>query len=200
MKGTRTMTTVLLKPEDDASHKEALRALYLEGECYAFAIAVHRGTGFSIVGLMEDGIIRHALIRKPNDMLFDVRGIIAEEEIGYPFFMNPPYTLRNITEYDLHAVRRIANMSIIYARLLAEELWPDLPWNVNGQENGLILFMDALEDLCRKHGFWIRACVPGSPPLIEKAHGDEGGYTLHRMLNGTTTYTFDRYLQTRCTI
>ena len=188
------MSTILLSPaKADMWHGAALKALYLEGECYAFAIAVHRGTGWPMVGLIKDGIARHALIRQPDGRLFDARGVVTDEELGEPFSMSAPYEFRNITEQYLYAIRPVTEISIRHARLLAEELWPDVPWDVSEQMK-VRAFTDALENLCRQHGFWIRASIPGSPPLLERAHGDEGGYTIQCYIDGVT-YVLNRYLE-----
>lgn len=59
------MPTITCRSEDPED-VETLHALclstYLDGECYAFATALHEGLGWPIIGLMHNGEIRHALV------------------------------------------------------------------------------------------------------------------------------------------
>ena len=101
-----------------------------------------------------------------------------------------PYELRSISESDLDEDASMGNHNVRYARLFAEKLWPDFPWKTREQEK-IRAFGDALEALCREHGYWIRPVLPGCPPIVEEAHGDEGGYTL-RPTSDNLSYTLTR--------
>ena len=53
------------------------RSIYLDGQCYEFAIALHRGLGWDLVGVMTGSIvgsvIRHALVKSPDGKSRHVR-------------------------------------------------------------------------------------------------------------------------------
>ena len=173
--------------------QELCEGMYFEGECYAFAIALRQGLGWPIVGLMHKGVVRHAVVRKPEDgTLFDARGPITEiEELGRPFQVPQPYELRELKEDDLLAIRPVHERSIARARDIAEKIWPDLPWNDSSLARAR-QFAQELEALSRKYDIWLRAPVPATPPILVVAEGDEGGYTLSPSLNAL--YTIDRIL------
>ena len=192
------MPTLILRSEDP-DEIETLRALclstYLDGECYAFATALHEGLGWPIIGLMHNGEIRHALVQDPEGLLHDVRGVIRKEaHVGQPFDLLPPYDLRQVTVADLVREGEPDYMrahSVRMARRLAEAIWPELPWKESFAKR-VVAFANEFETLCRKHGLWIRASVPASAPLIALGEDDEGGYQLRPTVDGMT-FTIDRY-------
>ena len=86
--------TTLIQTLDDES-REPIHSMcistYLDGECYAFATALYEGLGWEIVGIMEDDVIRHVVVRSPCDGLYyDVRGNVPETELGQPFGLSAP--------------------------------------------------------------------------------------------------------------
>ena len=87
------------------------RARYLNGECYAFAIAMHRATGFPMVGLVGElqkkTTVIHAAVLNPEGKFFDARGVVSEEEFGKPFGYKPPYRLKQVSEPDLRDIRPV---------------------------------------------------------------------------------------------
>lgn len=170
------------------------RGVYLHGECYAFSIALHRGLGWPIIGLVCDNEVRHALVRNPDDnnLYYDARGKVCEANLQLPLRISPPYELRDIEEQDLYAIRPIQPMSIMRAMRIAQLLWPDMAW-LNSVHSHLLAFAKDLEAISRKHGLWIRAAVPGCPPMIAEAGGDEGGY-IFKPTDDSITYSLDRYL------
>jgi hypothetical protein len=181
-----------LAGEDRELLYEMAAPMFTEGECYAFAIALHRGLDWPIVGLMQGEIVRHALTRMPSGKLFDVRGEIEDERVGEPY-LKPPYDLRDIDEKTLYAKRPILDGTIAHARKMAEALWPELPWKSTYAGRARI-FADELETLCRRHGIWIRAPVPAQPPFLAPQHGEEGGYELRPTADGYG-FTIDRYFK-----
>ncbi|MDB5225162.1 MAG: hypothetical protein JWL87_114 [Candidatus Adlerbacteria bacterium] len=195
------MTTLVapLTGESLETIQSLARNVFLDGECYAFAIGLSRGLGWSMVGLMEGPVIRHALAynpKKPSGLgvLYDVRGKLAlnEPELGNPFHHRPPYILREVTEDDLRAVRPVHERSIAMAGRMAEAMWPHLPWK-QGLAVRAKAFADALAALSREHGFWIRSPYDTMRPILSEAHGDERGYTI-RILDDGMAYTIDRRL------
>lgn len=188
-----TIVKELQKRDAEYLHATA-EGIFLDGECYAFAIALHHNTGWPIVGLMQGDVIRHAGVRCPDGRLYDVRGPVLEEEFGLPFFVSPPYELRQITEADLYSTREIKQMAIDLASRMAQSLWPDLPWKVDSSQKRVLAFLNDLEEISRRHGIWIRSAVPGSPPLLSHQEGSEGGYVLSPTINALT-YTIDRYFR-----
>ena len=182
-------------PEDWKRLQEMNEGGFLYGECYAFAIALHQGLGWPIVGLYVESHADHAGVRSPDGIIFDIRGSLSEEEFG-ALYAKPPYDIREISEEKLRVgwtcPRYTAEYSIQRARRIAEVLWPELPWKET-RITKIIAFADELEALCRKHKFWIRATVPASPPPLATEEGAEGGYRLRPTIDGIT-YTIDRYL------
>lgn len=173
-------------------------SMYLDGECYAFAIALHQGLGWPLAGLMDGEIIRHAAVWGPDGMLHDARGAIPVEEVGHPFGLTWPYDIRAITEGDIRG-ESTAPESRTYrvnnARRTAEALWPDLPWR-ESLEARVRAFVDELEELSRKHECWIRSPTPANPPIIAigNGDGDESGYTISQVL-GSPSFTLDRFFR-----
>lgn len=185
------LRTLEAKKEDRESLHDMCLSIFLDGECYAFAMALSQGLGWPMVGLMQDEIVLHACVRSPDGRLHDVRGFVSEKEFAKPF-RKPPYELREITESDLRAIRPVHVRAIAYTRRMAETIWPDLPW-INSSAAKAIAFADELETLCRKHGFWITGGVPANPPRLFVTGDDEGGYELRPTLDGLA-FTINRYL------
>ncbi len=191
-KGIRTGTRVrALSPEAREFLEGACESRFLDGECYAFAIALHRGTGWPIIGLMNGEEIRHAAVQRPDGLFHDARGAVSEAEFVEPFGGIPPLTLRSLTEKDFEGIHY--PHSIHMARRLAEALWPELPWR-DAKAEKVTKFADALATLSRKHGVWIRSNVPGSPPMLAEGSGDEGGYVLTPTEDGLA-FSIDRYFK-----
>lgn len=184
--------TLEQSPEDHALLHSLHRGGFLEGECYAFAIALHRGLGWPMVGLMKDDVIWHAGVRAPDGRIHDVRGLLSEEDFGR-YFSLPPSCIREIAIEELYATRPIHDRTIVFAGRLAEALWPNLPW-LDSQTRKVKAFADELEALSRKHGLWIRGSVPADPPRIYIDCGEEGGYEVRPTVDGLA-HTIDRYFR-----
>lgn len=167
--------------------------VYLDGECYAFAVALQQNLDWPIVGLTHGGTIRHALLQRPDGGLFDARGPIKSKDVGKPFGVPPPCDLKPVKESDLRKVRPIQELSIARALDVAQRLWPDLPWK-NGMRERARRFAEALEVLSRRHGIWIRGKVPAAPPVLVLAQGDEAGYVLSPTLGNPSICTLDQTL------
>lgn len=177
----------------DGRNKNAIQgitAAFLEGECYAFAIALHRDLGWPMVGLMEKGTVWHAAVRDPEGNLWDARGRVSKEEFGGPFGFGPLFNLKTITEKDLFDIRPVTDISICRASKTAQTLWPDLPWKPHTLRCRVLSFAEELEAVSRKHGFWIRSMFQGYRPVIAEGDGDESGYQLEMTLDGG--YAIDR--------
>jgi len=173
----------------------ACTTMFLDGMCYEFAIALHQGLGWPMVGLMKNAVVRHAAVMSPQEILCDVRGsfLPADERFGRPFSCVPPYDLsRGLIEEDLRAIRPINEHGISTARKMAEVIWPKLRWN-DSLASKVHAFADELEALSKKHGLWIRSSFPTTPPLLAIGMDDEGGYELRPTDDGST-YSISRYL------
>lgn len=180
--------------ELDEQTRSALQTLclgFLHGECYAFAIAVHRGTGLPMVGLIKDNEIYHAGIKLGNGSLHDARGPVSEEEFGKPFSVSPLYELKEVEERDLYNTRLITDGSIERATEFAEILWPELPW-LNTYASRVMAFATALEALGREHGFWIRGAVEAALPILSEMREGVAGYTLS--MSDTMSFRITRRL------
>ncbi len=180
-------------PSDDRKllHGETI-GVFLDGECYAFAIALHRGLSLPMVGLIVDGVIRHAAVKLREDVYFDSRGEISLREFGAPF-ARPPYAIQAITEEDLRNVRPVPEQTIALARRRAESLWPDLSWE-NSAQDRVLSFATELEELSRKQGIWIRSPFPAARPMLA-FYTDEDDekvtYTLYETCS-STAYSIER--------
>lgn len=172
------------KPLDEKSIKmlkKMAKAVYLDGECYAFAIALSRGLGWPMVALVQAplGTLRHAAAYGPDHRLYDARGSFTQDDpaFGEPFGFVAPYAPRHVTEANLRAVRPVNERSVARAGEFAEAIWPDLPW-LSSRKRRAMDFLLELEGLCRKHQFWIRSPFPAGRPVLCDGVGDEAGYTL----------------------
>lgn len=193
-----TIISALLE-EDSESH-EILRdtciRIFLDGECYAFAIALHKGLGWPMIGLMDGDVIRHVTVQRPDGKMHDARGFIKEEKfgLGCPFGLKPPYDLKEVTIDDLVRIGEpleVRANTVRRARMIAEAIWPELPW-LDNFATRVTAFANELEALSRKHGLWIRSPVPAAAPVLAIGDNDEGGYKLRPTVCGTT-FTIDRY-------
>lgn len=184
---------------DEESHNilhDLCLSIFLDGECYAFATALHRGLDWPMIGLMNGDEVRHVAVQSPDGRLHDVRGYVSEEEFGQPFGLSYPCMLKVVTEDDLlrdgehHEVRE---NTIRRAKKLSEAIWPELPWKDTFALR-VSAFANELEALSRKHKLWIRSPVPASLPVIAIGDDDEGGYDLRPTFDGVT-FTIDRYFK-----
>jgi hypothetical protein len=155
--------------------RSMLEGMCLDGSCYEFAIAIHRGTGLPLVGLWSNtasgdngvpGTWRHAAVRLPNGDYFDARGLVTPWAFGTPFGEPEPWDIRDITEADLTAVRPIPEHSFETIAKLAQSVWPDLPWLPGTPHNRMLAFLKDLEALSVRHGVWIRSPYPAARPVL----------------------------------
>lgn len=187
-----TVTIEHLNDEETVQRfRDLCEGMFLKGECYAFAIALHQGLGWPIVGLIDsDNAVRHALVRKPRSrLLYDARGPVTSRRVGAIFKLTSPYKLLPIEEQGLRDIRPIGEESIARARQMAEVLWPVLPWKNSLQARAQV-FATELEILSRKHGLWIRATNPTQAPILTPEWGGEAGYILRVRDDGL--YAIDR--------
>lgn len=180
-----------LIPENQKELHLMIEGRCLDGECYAFAIALSRGLNWQIIGLMKKkNVIRHAALVDSSGMYWDARGLITHSELGKPFGISPPYNLRQITEKDLITARPISEIDIDSISRKAQAIWPDLPWRKNTLKSKVLAFAEDLERISRKHSLWIYGSVPTSLPTIAEGEKDEVGYRVKTNLDGS--YTISR--------
>ncbi len=164
--------------------------LYLDGECYAFAIALHRLTSWTIVGLMQGDVPFHAAVRDDRNRLRDFRGVVPHAKFGPHFGMYPPYDLRDLVPDDLLRVRPVSEHSIATALTLAEAIWPDLPQPPWCRRARAVRFAEALERVCHEHGMWFTAPIPGTHgwPFLTFDDDDRQGIELRPAITGNSFY------------
>lgn len=169
---------------------------FLHGECYGFAIALHRALGWKMVGMVqEDKKIVHVALKQPEGKLyFDARGSFDEECIGELYSITTSWTLQEVTEEKLKETCAPSTNENVIAEALhtAFLLWPDLPWL--SEENlpvyPVLQFLKELTELSRKYDLWITPRTPTTlPSLREGNEGDE--YRLHPHTH-TNAYMLDR--------
>ncbi len=190
------MTVTLVPPDRETMDSIRSMALgtFLDGECYAFAIALNRALGWPIAGLMLDGQVRHAVVLMPDNTPFDARGPLSLDSLGVPFYMRQPYAFEIIEEDDLRAIRPIDDWSVARAGKFAEAIWPELPWKDGGRAGRVRRFAEGLEKLSREHGVWIRSMYPTTQPVVAIGYGDEAGYKVQS--TGDGQFLLDRMLET----
>lgn len=175
---------------------DLLKNIFLDGECYAFATALHEGLGWPLMGIVgTDGVVYHAAVLAPDERFFDARGYVELRNFRDPFAlpertMVQPVTLEMFARNGEPALAR--EHSVASARRMAEAVWPELPWK-DSTAALAIRFLDELEALSRKHGLWVRSPYPAARPHLALSGDDEGGYEL-RPTDDSFSFTFDRYL------
>jgi hypothetical protein len=100
---------------------------YLREVC-AFAIALHRGTGFRLLELRQGELIRHIVVSRPDGNLHGIHGVYTEKQCCLIFFSRPPYEFCLTVEEDLRKIVPVDEIEIIHATKIARGLWPELPW------------------------------------------------------------------------
>lgn len=190
-------STIQFNSDDEKTEARAFllamcQTMYVAGECYEFAIALHRGLGWPMFGLMLNNQIFHAGVTDPDGNLYDARGLIPMENLGEPFDLRSPFVLREISEEEIaRDDKTMSEFSIARARRLAEAIWPKLPWK-NSLVSQVHAFTAELVALSRKHGIWIRSQTPGSQPILAFSDdGDETGYKVEPTFD-RLSFTIDR--------
>ncbi len=161
---------------------------FVQGECFAFAIAVHEGTGLPLVGIECGGKIVHAGVRIADGRFFDGRGYVPEDKVaGWQFReIGPGYTIVPVTKERLYEIRegKIFPNTIVTASQLAQVGYPELPWNEACFVNRVKAFAHELEKLSRKHGFYITPFNEKAPPVIWPCEDDVWEYSVSPGLSG----------------
>lgn len=182
-----------LSENDRDSIHQLIKTIYLDGECYAFAIALHRNLGWPMHALKVGRILRHVAVRGPDGYFYDARGRFEDAVFAKPFAnVGKSYSIVPVSEGQLYDKRPISDLSIDRASGMAQIIWPDLPWLTSTFRQRSLLFLKELESLCRKHGVWIRSSLPTSGIIIDESHGDEG-FQIQLALTGQ--YFFDRVIE-----
>jgi hypothetical protein len=189
-------TRVFALDEESRKHLHALLMnIFLDGECYAFATALHEGLGWPLMGIVgTDGVVYHAAVQAPDGRFFDARGYVSLRDFSTPFSLPrqtlvQPVTLEMFTRKGEPAFAR--EHSVASARRMAEDVWPELPWKDSAAARAM-RFCEELEVLSRKHGLWIRSPYPTARPHLAESGADEAGYELRRA-EGGFSFTLDRY-------
>lgn len=187
--------SVTLRREEGA---ETIVRCFLEasiyGNCYPFAIAMHRGLGWQIIGLFREQKIIHAGVKSPEGKIWDGRGEISEFQFTEPFLAasNIP-AITDITESDLFSRDDVSEYMIEDYLEKAQVIWPDLPWMGQTIRQQVTAFAEELEALSRKYKLWVCAPLLGMTPVLFRGQGDEKGYGISVTGDGVT-YTINREL------
>lgn len=192
------MPTVIKPLDDDVREflDTMLRGIYLDGQCYELAIALHRGLNWPLIGFVQEmygqSVIRHAAVRHPQGGFFDGRGWVSEQEFFAPFGGTGEIIAFELENELKHRTRLILENSIRMAGKLAMSRWPELPWVSDTYFQKIGAFLNAIERVCRHHGFWFYSPV-ASWPMVVTGEDDEIGYVLATTGNGS--YTANRLLK-----
>ncbi|MBP9827837.1 hypothetical protein KBC55_01655 [Patescibacteria group bacterium] len=168
----------------------------LDGQCYEFAAALQRLTGWSLWALRtHEHHMRHVLVRDSEGTLWDARGPLRDaREIGWPFGVREPYDLREITFEEMTQVRLVEEHAIEACALVIEVLWPNLV-RCDSRLRRQEAFVRDLEELSRKHNIWIRAPAEAQHvwPALAEGIGGETGYTMAPTLDANAYYINRRF-------
>ena len=180
------MTRRIRLEDDEQMEADAMLSCGLDGECYAFAIAFQRLTGYEIVALSTpEHTYRHALVRDQQGRLYDARGLVTEEELGAPFGVSESYVLRVVTHEDLRRIRPIAESSIEWAERLIETHWPELVVTPSRFTQCLEGFLAELEQLTKRYQIYLRGPSEGMPARLFVTGGDPIVYRYRANAFGT---------------
>lgn len=165
--------------------KDLQKQYFLNGHCYAFAVALHDELGWQIMGLMYKNKTHHAFLRDSGGNFFDARGYVQPEKLDDLFslfyFLKGQYELKEIKKEDLYRTGTVLISDIDKAKNFAPIIWPGLPWKrKNTRANRIKVFTEELEALGRKHNLWISVTSPETPSLLAEGCGDENYY--HRII------------------
>ena len=164
------------------------------GQCYPFAIAMHRELGWPIVGIKRGEDIVHVGVRSPEWDIWDGRGKVSETEFVSPFAHGEVSLTEDIEEDDLFSRQDISDYMIESFTMKIQSLWPYLPWLQKTCEKKTIEFARRLEKLSRKYKIWILAPFAAALPVLSEGMDDEAGYELKLMPDGVT-FTINRVLE-----
>ena len=97
------MATITKKaPKSCVEVLTSFLAASIHGQCYHFAIALHYGLGWPIVGLVETKKIIHVGVRSPEGKIWDGRGEVSEKDFIDPFSKSS-CAIREVAEKNLDA-------------------------------------------------------------------------------------------------
>lgn len=178
------MPTEYKRLKDRSFIRNLIKAAYLDGECYAFAIAMHQNLGWAIHGLIVKGEIRHVFVCDHQGVIYDARGKIERADLGKPFGVTEPYDIRVVTVEELQGVHPVSDHAIELVARMAQALWPELPWKETAYISRIKAYFDAIEAVSREHGFWIYGV--DKHPFIADGVGDEYGYAMQPTVDGQT--------------
>lgn len=184
--------------EDRESLHEGFAEGWVHGDCYPFACALAKLTGWEIVGLMRldplsgRRVVWHAVVVDQTGGYWDGRGPTTLEEVYQSFRSDLTWPL------DLKAVKAeelLEHRPATYGfeRLIKtiEAIWPDLPepeWCLRARTRR---FAEGLEELSRRENMWVVPPVPAQLPFLAQGDEDDVGYQLKLAMTGTA-YLLDR--------
>ena len=167
--------------------------LTIYGDCYDFAIAMHRNLDWSLIGLIDESKIIHVGVKTPKGEIWDGRGKVSEEEFG-GHFISPPFIIQEVTEEELLATGGVREHNVELILRRAQLAWPDLLWKSETIQKRMADFADELEEISRKHKLWIGGMTPTSLPIVFEGFNDETGYAIKPNTDGNA-FTINRVLE-----
>ncbi|MFA5777104.1 MAG: hypothetical protein WC906_01540 [Parcubacteria group bacterium] len=180
------MSTII--EEIDTSDFRLMLSSSIYGQCYNFALALHRGLGWPLIGLIVDPVIIHAGVLSSEGKIWDGRGEISEADFVEPFVEGEAYIIKEIKEEDLTHEPKVKETTIDFFLEKAQLVWPELPWKQATFMEKVKTFADELEALSRKYKLWISGTLPVAPPAIFKGCDDETGYAVKLSADGNAFF------------
>lgn len=137
-------------------HRVARNVYLKEREgAIVFATALYDGLKWPILALMDGETVKHAGVRGPDGMFYDVRGPVSGRRLGKVFGCMPPYNLQGLSAGDLFQRTGLNygkfEQDVHQARRIAEILWPEWPWDKFGPTERGKAFAAEYQALCRKY-------------------------------------------------
>lgn len=171
---------ILPFPEEDKS----ILIPALDGPCYEYAVALTSNTQWPLVGLILDGTIRHAGVRRPDGLIHDARGAIDDDTFASASVgQDQSFEIRPITETELVATRPIDRGLVRHFCAAIPCTWPELPLPDNHPLKRMAAFAEALRRISMEHGICIREAYPTAPVHLAIVEGDER-YVLTPTIDG----------------
>ncbi len=180
------MSTTFLKRIDRNFLISQMYCDYVFGKCYEFAIALHEGLALPLVGVQVGDEIIHAGVQPDADTYRDVRGdqdmagFVRGFDVSAGFIVRPT-TREELEQLYVQKIRvELSREFVNRARMHAESIWPEWKWK-DSKVARVAQFISDLENLCRRHGLWIREQFPANPAIIYFGDEAERGYDIHQL-------------------
>ena len=163
------------------------------GACLELALALHEGLGWQLMQIETDGAIRQCCVQQPDGVLFDLLRPMEPENLEVRF--GPDHFVRAVAADWVKREYEVSTDAIAQAHWWAWCVRPDLPWQSDPSQQ-YADFAAELDQLCRKHGVYLRASLTTQPMVVAPLNGGELGFTICPTPNSVRpSFTIERRLE-----